>query len=96
MDKVNVFYNKQTNTWWIDKNFDGFTFRDFIKKNITGLGHVEFKTNDISKIKDLYQINSAFVPDYMKKMNGITEELEKNGLDNFIQISEEELDEILK
>jgi hypothetical protein len=96
MAELNIYYNKNDKTWWINKDFDGFTLRNYISENPIGLGTVEFKTNDKTKITDLYEVNQAFIPDYIKRLNGITEELEDNGLENAIKVTEQQLEGILK
>ncbi len=97
MGKVNVLYHKQTNSWWVDKNLDGFTLRNYINENITGLGTIEMDTIDKMEIKDssLFEIESGFIPKHFKLLNGITEELEENGLNNTTKISNEQLKQLL-
>ena len=95
MAEVNIYYDKQTNSWWINKDLDGFSFKNYINEHPVGLGSIEFNTNDESQIKDFYKIASPFIPDYIKKLNGITEEIEKNEFENAIQVSEEELKDLL-
>lgn len=66
MADLNIYYNKQTNTWWLNKEMDGFSLQKYIQENPVGLGTVEFTSKkDMEKTK-LHRIESAFIPDYIK------------------------------
>jgi len=95
MADVNIYYHKKTNSWWINKNIDGFTLKNYIADNPVGLGRIEMNTNDKSQVNDLYGISSVFISDYIKKLSGITEEIEENGLENAEKLTDEQLKELL-
>jgi hypothetical protein len=96
MADLNIYYHKQTNSWWINKEMDGFTFKNYVIENPVGLGRIEMNTNNKLEITDLYEIDSAFIPSHIKKLNGITEEIEENGLENAVKVSDKELKDLLK
>lgn len=96
MSEVNFYYHKQTNSWWTNSKLDGFSLKNYINENPVWLGTIVLDTNNKSDINNLNEVHSVFIPDYMKKLNGITEEIEKNGFKNATKVSEEELNEILK
>jgi hypothetical protein len=96
MAEINIYYQRQTNSWWADKEIDGFSFNNYIKKYPIGLGTLELDTNDKKQIDDLYEIHLAFIPDYIKKLNNITEEIQDNGFDNALKVTKQELDKLLK
>lgn len=92
---INIYYHKQTKSWWINKNLDGFSLRNYIDDNPVGLGTIESNTNDKSQIKSLFEIDSSFIPSHIKKLNGITEEITENGLENAIKVSKDQLEDLL-
>ena len=94
MADVNIYYHKRTKSWWINKDLDGFTLRNYIIEYPIGLGILESDTNDKSQIKSLYEINSSFIPSYIKKLNGVTEEIEENGLENSIKVSKDQFEDL--
>ena len=96
MAKINLYYHKQTDSWWVDSNIDGFTLRNYIKEHSFGLGTIEMNSDNRLNIDGLYFIDSVFIPDYIKKLYGITEEIKENGLENAIQISQDQLSKILE
>jgi hypothetical protein len=95
MANINIYYHNQTNSWWINKDIDGFTLRNYIDENPVGLGTITMSTDNKEDIKDLYEISSSFIPSHIKTLSGITKEIEKNGLSNTIKVSDEELKELL-
>lgn len=96
MAEVNIYYHKQTNSWWTNSKLDGFFLRNYISENPVGLGTIEIDTINKFDIKNLHEIHSVIIPDYIKKINGITEEIVENGFKNAIKVSDEQLREILK
>ena len=54
------------------------------------MGTVEFTSK-----KDMEKTKSAFIPDYIKTITGITEEIKENGLKNFKKVTEDNLKEML-
>ncbi len=95
MADLNIYYHKQTRSWWTNVELDGFSLRNYIDNYPIGLGTIEQDTNDKTQIKNLYEIHSKFIPDHIKKLNGITEELEENGLENFIEVTDNQLENLL-
>lgn len=97
MAELNLYYNSQTNSWWTDKEIDGFTFRKYISENPIGLGTIEFNT-DVSieeQAKGFYKVYSNFVPEYLKQFYCMTKDINKNRLDKFTQVTDKELENFL-
>lgn len=96
MAEVNILYHKQTNTWWIDKNMDGFTFKKYMSEHNVGLGTIKTHTNNKPDDNNLYEIDSSFLPKWIKPFMGITEEIENNGFKNAIKVTDEQLKDFLE
>jgi len=95
MAEVNILYHKQTNSWWIDKNMDGFTFRNYMNEHNVGLGTIETNTNNKPDDHDLYEIESAFLPKWIKSLMDITEDIETNGFKNAVKVTDSQLSNLL-
>ena len=95
MADVNIYYHKQTKSWWVDKNLDGFSLRKYIDENPIGLGTIELNTNEKLQINNLFEINSSFIPSHIKKLNGITEEIKESGLEKAMKVSKDQLEDLL-
>lgn len=98
MADVNLYYHKQTNSWWTNSTLDGIDLTNYIKENATGLGTVHMDTENKNDIKalNLNEVMSMFIPDWIKKFNGVSKDIEENGLKNAQKVSEKRLKKILK
>jgi hypothetical protein len=96
MAEVNIYYHKQTNSWWTDGKLNGIDLTNYIKENPIGLGTIELDTNNKTDIEDLNEICSMFIPEYLKGLNKISTEIEKNDLKNAQKVSKRKLKNILK
>ncbi len=74
---------------------DGFSLQKYMQENPVGLGTVEFTSKKDMKKTKLHRIESAFIPDYIKTITCITEEIKENGLKNFKKVTEDNLKEML-
>lgn len=79
MEKLNIYYHKQTDSWWINQKISGFEVAQIIKTQAIGMGTIEYDTNDKNKVggDGLYEIESMYIPDYIKKFNDAVEKLDE-------------------
>lgn len=98
MADVNVYYHKQTNTWWTNSELDGIELTDYINNNMTGLGTVELDTNDKTQIgsSGIQEVHGIFIPNHIKTMSGISQTLEENGLDDSQKVNKRQIKRMLK
>lgn len=86
MNKINVYYHKQTNTWWTDSNLSGIPLRKELKTNPSGLGTIEIDTLDKSLVSgnNLHEVEPMYIPNFFKMLNGLT----VDGLEEMLEESE--------
>lgn len=96
MAKVNVFFHKETSSWWTDSELDGIKLVNYIANNPIGLGVIETLTNEKPIGDDIHEIHSMFIPDYIKQFNRISNDIEVNGLQNAQSVSKRQLKKMLK
>lgn len=101
MAKVNIYYHKQTNSWWTNSELQGIEFSDYIKTYPVGLGTIETESTDKLFVgKGLNEVLIFFIPQNIRdmyfKLMGITKEIEENGFKNATKVTPRQLKKILK
>lgn len=99
MADVNIYYHKQTDSWWTNSSRDGLELLEYIETNPIGLGTIECDTDDKNHLRkdNFYEILSMCIPSHLKMLNGITEDIKENGLKNATKIkSKRQLKKLLK
>lgn len=84
MQKVNIMYHKQTNSWWTNSDLKEQKLLDYLNNNESGVGTIECNTTDKSVIADenTHEVAPEYVPKLHKMLCGLTVEDCKRYTDN--------------